>query len=237
MAGKIHIGTSGFYYEHWRGAFYPEDLPKRKFFNYFVQHFDTVEMNSTFYHLPKAKTIEHWAQKVPKDFLFSFKAYRAITHYKKLQDSKEDLYLFLHLLKPIKPKIGMILFQLPPSLHKDTKRLVNFLQILPKGYRYAMEFRHKSWYEEEIYELLKRFDVSFCIHDYIDTPKIITNQRIYVRFHGASGRYRGEYGMALQEWADFFKKHPNKEIFCYFNNDFEAAAIKDALLLRSLLEA
>ncbi len=241
MSDRCHIGTSGFYYEHWRGLFYPEELPKSRFFDYYVHHFSTVEMNSTFYHLPKAKTIEHWLENSPEYFLFSLKAYRGITHYKKLVDVKSDLYAFFHLIKPLKPKIGAILFQLPPSLHLDIPKLADFLHLLPPSYRYAIEFRHDSWYCEEIYELLRHYNVALCIHDFGQkrSPFVQTAHHLYIRFHGTNGRYAGSYDdETLKEWVSRLKPlcKSGHDIFCYFNNDYEGAAVQDALRLRSFLE-
>lgn len=240
MRGRVYIGTSGFYYLHWKGVFYPQDLPKTKYFDYYIKHFDTVELNSTFYHLPKAKTVEHWNEKTPENFMFSLKAYRGITHYKRLKDVKEDIYLYLHLLKPLKRKIGIILFQLPPSLKKDLELLASFLHILPLGYHYAIEFRHSSWYDEETYELLRHYNIAFCIHDFEqkNTPIVVTSDNIYIRFHGPSGRYRGSYSDEyLKKWAlkiDEYRKR-NKNIFCYFNNDFEGFAVLNAITLKKYL--
>ncbi|WP_281950479.1 DUF72 domain-containing protein [Nitrosophilus kaiyonis] len=240
MKGRVYIGTSGFYYAHWKGVFYPQDLPKTKYFDYYVKNFDTVELNSTFYHLPKEKTVEHWNEKTPEDFIFSLKAYRGITHYKRLKDVKDDIYLYLHLLKPLKRKIGIILFQLPPSLKKDLDLLASFLHILPTGYHYAVEFRNDSWYFEDTYELLRHYNVSFCIHDFErkKSPIVETSDNIYIRFHGPSGRYTGSYSdKYLKEWAlkikDFTKR--NKKVFCYFNNDFEGYAVLNAKKLLSFI--
>ncbi len=239
---NLYIGTSGFYYEDWKGIFYPKDLPKSKFFEYYVKEFDTVELNSTFYHLPKLKTVEHWASMVGEEFLFSIKAYRGITHYKKLKDVKEDVYLFLHLIKALKEHLGIILFQLPPSLKKDTTLLSEFLYILPAGYSYAVEFRDKSWWDEEVFELLERYDVAFCIHDFgkKTSPIVATSKNVYIRFHGTNGRYKGSYeDDYLKEWSlkikSFLKK--GKRVFCYFNNDFEGAAIFDARRLLKFISS
>ncbi len=242
MSAKAYIGTSGFYYEHWKGAFYPPELPKKSYLSYYMEHFDTVEMNSTFYHLPRAKTIQHWLEIAREGFFYSLKAYRGITHYKRLQNVQEDLLLFLHLIKPLKSHLGVLLFQLPPSLHKDIERLASFLHLLPRGYRYAIEFRHNSWYCDEIYELLRRYDVAFCIHDYQKkpTPIIDTAHFVYIRFHGTNGRYVGSYSdETLQLWSqkiDAFLHH-GKSVYVYFNNDFNADAVRDAMRLRSLLHA
>ncbi len=238
MSAKVHVGTSGFYYDHWRGLFYPEDLSKRKWLAYYIEHFDTLELNSTFYHLPKAKSIEHWEELAKEGFTYSLKAPRTITHYKKLKDAKDNLYAFLHLIKPLKSHLGVILFQLPPSLHKDEELLAAFCHDLPRGYRYAFEFRHASWYDESLFELLHRYDIALCIHDFEkkETPKVMTAHFGYVRFHGTNGRYAGEYGKErLQPWAEWIKEQ-GREFFCYFNNDFEGAAVRDAMGLKELLE-
>lgn len=239
---KAHIGTSGFYYEHWRGILYPEGLAKSHWFEYFTKEFETVEMNSTFYHLPKAKTVEHWDERSPEDFLFSFKASRVITHYRKLKDVKEELFLFLHLLKPLRHKIAAILIQLPPSLHKDKALLGDFLHQLPTtGWRFVIEFRHESWYDEEIYELLRHYNVAYCWHDYSrrDVPTVPTADFVYLRLHGPSGHYRGSYDdRTLTLWADRIRNAlaHNRPAFVYFNNDMEGFAVKDARRLKEILE-
>ena len=240
MLAKVYVGTSGFYYPHWIGAFYPEGLAKTHWLEYFVQHFKTVEMNSTFYHLPKAKTIEHWVQRSPDNFLFSFKAWRVITHYKKLKDIKDDLYLFLQLIKPIRQKTAAILFQLPPSLHKDTTLLESFLQLLPPGYRFAIEFRHDSWYDDEIIEMLRRYRVALCLHDFGQKKPLLvaTGDFVYIRLHGPSGHYQGSYNdESLQEWAESIKGFTKngKETYVYFNNDMHGYAVRDAKRLKVFL--
>ena len=239
--GRIHIGTSGFYYEHWRGVFYPEDLAKSHFFEYYMTRFETVELNSTFYHLPRLKTTEHWAEMSPPDFLFSLKAYRGITHYRKLKDVEEELYRYLHLIKPLKPKLGTILFQLPPSLHLDFDLLAGFLELLPPGYRYTVEFRHPSWLVEDIYNLLKSYNVALCINDFgkRQMEPVMTADFGYLRFHGPTGRYGGSYDDdTLRMWADRLKEASKelKAIFVYFNNDFGGYAVQNALRLMELLE-
>ena len=241
MPAEARIGTSGFYYEHWRGVLYPEGLAKSRWFEYFATAFDTVEMNSTFYHLPRAKTVEHWDEKSPEDFLFSFKASRVITHYKKLRDVKEELFLFLHLLKPLRRKIAAILIQLPPSLHRDRELLADFLHLLPSGWRFVIEFRHGSWYDEAIYELLRHYNVAYCWHDYgrREIPAIPTADFIYIRLHGPSGHYQGSYDDdALELWADRIRDSlaHHRPAFVYFNNDMEGNAVRDARRLKEILK-
>ncbi|WP_292662484.1 DUF72 domain-containing protein [Nitratifractor sp.] len=240
MPAEARIGTSGFYYEHWRGILYPEGVPKSRWFEEFCREFSTVEMNSTFYHLPKAKTVGHWDEKSPDDFLFSFKASRSITHYKKLRNVEKELFLFLHLLKPLRRKIAAILIQLPPSLHRDEALLADFLALLPPGWRFVLEFRHASWYEEPVYELLHHYDAALCWHDYgrADVPIVPTADFAYLRLHGPTGHYGGSYDDAtLERWAETIRdqlRH-NRPVFCYFNNDAEGNAVRDARRLRRLL--
>ncbi len=242
MGAKAYIGTSGFYYEHWRGVLYPEGVAKSHWFEIYAQAFDTVEMNSTFYHLPKAATVEHWDEKSPEDFLFSFKAPRSITHYKKLRGIKEDLWRFLHLLKPLRRKIGAILIQLPPSLHKNGELLGEFLALCPPGWRFVLEFRHESWYDEEIFEMLRHYGVAYCFHDYgrREVPQVSTAEFVYLRLHGSDGHYRGSYDDAtLREWADTIRDAlaHHRPAFVYFNNDLEGNAVRDAGRLKAMLES
>jgi uncharacterized protein YecE (DUF72 family) len=238
---KIHVGTSGFYYEHWRGVFYPDKLAKAHFFTYYMEQFNTVELNNTFYHLPKMKTVEHWMDESPDTFLFALKAHREITHYRKLKDVKEPLYRFIHLIKPLKSKIAAILFQLPPALHKDPELLAAFLTLLPPGYRFAVEFRHESWMCEEIYTVLKSYNIALCLHDFSQrkiTP-VITADFTYMRLHGPTGRYGGSYdNETLQHYADMLQEmaHHQKALFVYFNNDTEGYAVQNARTLLQLLQ-
>ncbi len=241
LAQRIHIGTSGFYYDHWRGPFYPEDLPKSRYFDYYVERFDTVEINSTFYHLPHSKTIAHWAERTDEGFLFALKASRQITHYQKLKDAEHPLYLFLHLIKPLKRKLAAILFQLPPSLSKDTALLASFLKLLPSGYRFAMEFRHESWEDREVLQLLEAYNVAFCLNDFarrtIEPHE--SAEFTYLRLHGPTGRYGGSYDdETLRGYARMLLEfaHRQKILFVYFNNDAEGNAIKDARRLKRFVE-
>lgn len=240
LAEKIKIGTSGFYYDHWRGVFYPEDLSRTHYFDYFVEQFPTVELNSTFYHLPRSGTVEHWAEKSPEDFLFALKASKQITHYRKLKDVEHLLYLFLHLIKPLKAKLAAILFQLPPSLKKDTRLLAAFLKLLPSGYRFAIEFRNESWQDDEVLEILEAYNVAFCLNDFKQRriEPLTSADFTYLRLHGPTGRYGGSYDDAtLRGYAKMLLEfaHRQKALFVYFNNDFEANAVKDARRLQELV--
>ncbi|GAB6282830.1 MAG: DUF72 domain-containing protein [Ignavibacterium sp.] len=236
----FHIGTSGWNYPHWKGLFYPDDLSQTKWLQFYASKFSTVELNSTFYHLPKEKTYENWKNKVSKNFIFSVKASRFITHIKKLNNVEENLKIFLDGVKLLKEKLGPILFQLPPNFKYDLERLNNFINFLPKKYFYTFEFRDKSWWNDEIYTLLKKNNCAFCIFelDELLSPKEITTDFIYVRLHGHKKRYGGDYGLELlNQWAEFFIKqmNSNKNIYCYFDNDENAYAIKNAGELITIL--
>jgi uncharacterized protein YecE (DUF72 family) len=236
----IRIGTSGWYYQHWRELFYPDDLPKSEWFEYYAQRFNTVEINNTFYHQPKEKSVQRWHDLAPPDFLYAAKANRFITHVKKLKDCSEQLQRFFDNINLLKRKLKPVLFQIPPNLHKDTERLEAFLKLLPKNRIAVFEFRHKSWYSEDVYKLLEKFNVGFCIHDMSgkESPRIVTSDTIYIRFHGTSGRYSGSYPESqLQNWAEWIKAHAKniRGIFAYFNNDAQAHAIKNAKRLKELL--
>ncbi len=237
---KIRIGTSGWYYNHWSGLFYPAELPKSKWFEYYAKDFDTVEINNTFYHLPKEGFLKKWHKQAPKNFIYSIKANRYITHIKRLKDSSEPLERFIERVGILAEKLGPILYQLPPSLHKDLDLLKSFVKLLPKKLPAVFEFRHKSWYSEDTFKLLSQFGVGFCIHDMPgkESPRIITADIIYIRFHGPTGKYTGSYSKsALQNWAKWIKQHSKEapSIYVYFNNDINANAVCNAKTLKEQL--
>jgi uncharacterized protein YecE (DUF72 family) len=236
----IRIGTSGWHYEDWSGLFYPSGLAKSKWFEYYSKHFDTVEVNNTFYQLPKEKTFENWRKQAPKNFLFIVKANRYITHVKRLREPQEPLERFFERANILQEHLGPVLYQLPPSFHKDLTRLKVFLQALPKKSIAIFEFRHESWFSQDTYGLLKEFNAAFCIHDLvgIPTPRVITSDVIYIRFHGPTGKYAGNYSKStLQNWAKWIKDNlkGKKAIYVYFNNDYHAYAIKNAKTLKEQL--
>ena len=238
---KIHIGTSGFSYSHWEdGVFYPPGLARAKQLEYYSQHFQTVELNNPFYHLPPAKTFTGWHQRTPKDFIFALKASRYITHIKKLKEGKEPWQRFINNAKELKGKLGPILFQLPPGWQADIKRLENFLKILPSKYQYSFEFRHASWFAPAIYQLLKKHQVALCIAESPRWPcqEEITANFIYLRFHGAGSLYSSKYtDKELKNWAKKIKKWlKNRDVYVYFNNDAYGYAIKNAQALKKLVK-
>ena len=236
---KIHIGTSGFYYDHWIGKCYPSSISRRDLLPYFAQKFQTVEINSTFYHLPRQSTIAHWLEVTPDDFIFTLKANRSITHAKRPDRAGKEIKTFIHLIKPLKEKLGVILFQFPPRLRLDIELLDSFLSELPGGYRYAVEFRHHSWMESLVFDLMALHSVALCINDFgrRQTPWIATAPFVYIRMHGPLGRYNGRYDSeqigALCREIDTFSRE-GKEVFCYFNNDMEGFAWENAQELIAL---
>ena len=240
IRGEPRIGTSGWYYNHWAGLFYPAELPKSKWFQYYAKDFNTVEVNNTFYQLPKEQTFKNWHKQAPKKFLYSVKANRYITHIKKLKDASEALERFFERVTILQEKLGPVLYQLPPSLQKDLDRLQTFIELLPKEPLAVFEFRHKSWFSEDTFKLLDKFGVSFCIHDMPDitSPRIITGDVIYIRFHGPTGKYEGSYSKsALQNWAKWLKEHIKKahSVYVYFNNDIHVNAVHNAKQLKEQL--
>ncbi|MHC4570201.1 MAG: DUF72 domain-containing protein [Planctomycetota bacterium] len=240
VACDIRIGTSGWYYDHWKDVFYPAGLPKSKWFEHYAEHFDTVEINNTFYHLPKEQTLQRWHDIAPDGFLYAVKANRYITHIKRLNDVAEPLERFFERVRLLADKFGPVLYQLPPSLHKDLGLLRSFIELLAARSPAVFEFRHKSWYADDTFELLTETNAAFCIHDMPgrESPRVVTSGTIYVRFHGTTGRYAGSYPKSsLQNWTTWFKDHAKeaRSIYAYFNNDIEGHAINNARRLRELL--
>ncbi len=234
------IGTSGWHYAHWQGRFYPDDLAKNQWLAYYSRHFDTVELNNTFYHLPKARTITNWHDNAPAGFVYAVKASRYITHVKRLNDPAESIERFFELVNLLKRRLGPVLYQLPPSQHKDIEKLDAFIECLPMRHHAVFEFRHRSWYAQDTFDLLARRGVAFCVHDMSESasPRVITGEMAYIRFHGTSGRYAGGYteGM-LAEWADWIREQGKHvaAVYAYFNNDVEGHAIKNARTLKGML--
>jgi len=244
--GKVFIGTSGYSYSHWEnGVFYPPHLPKRRQLEYYTQFFETVELNVTFYRLPQPKAFSSWYQRTPKHFLFAVKGSRFITHVKKLNTPQEALKNFFDRALVLKEKLGVILWQLPPGFKCNLKRLQEFLETLKtwKNYRHAFEFRHLSWFCEEVYDLVQAYNMTVCYADWpgleIYPPDVFSF--IYIRKHGPTTQrvYTGCYlPQELEKDANFIQKQLKKgrEVFIYFNNDAFGYAVKNALELKKLLE-
>lgn len=237
---KIYIGTSGWHYSHWKGPFYPKDLTDKQLLFFYIKHFSTVEINRTFYSLPKKEVFTTYAKAVPKDFVFSVKASRFITHIKRLKDPKAPLKNFFTAVKGLKKHLGPILFQLPPRFKSNPERLEAFLKALPKNHRYTFEFRDPSWLNPTIYALLKKYNAAFCIYefDHLQTPMIITADFTYIRLHGPKGAYQGNYPTStLKKWARVIltEKKKGRDVFIYFDNDEAGYAPKNARALKAFL--
>lgn len=237
----IHIGTSGWSYNHWAGRFYPEDLKKNKWLDYYSKEFSTVEINSSFYHLPKLQTFINWGKNTGDDFLFSVKVSRYITHIKRLVDCGDAFdRLLTAAVKGLGKKLGPFLFQLPPNLKKDRLRLKNFLKILPKNYKFAFEFRNENWFTKDIYDLLENYGFAVVISSSPRFPYMekITADFCYIRMHGPGDLYSSCYLRdELEKIAVLIKKNLKKNIenYVYFNNDAQAYAVENARTLLKMV--
>jgi uncharacterized protein YecE (DUF72 family) len=240
MAPKYHIGTSGWHYDHWRERFYPRDLRKPKWLEFYSRSFPTVELNNSFYQLPTEKAFATWHDSTPDGFVFAVKVNRFITHIKRLKDSEEPLQRFLDRATLLGGKLGPLLYQLPPGLHRDDERLEAFLALLPAEASHVFEFRHKSWHEQGVFDILRRHNAGFCVFDMPDltTPLVATADFVYVRFHGSSSMYGGCYtDDELTEWARRITEaaQGTTAVYVYFNNDLEGHAVSNARSLAGKL--
>ncbi len=240
LQGRIWIGTSGWHYPHWKGVFYPLSQPEREWLNYYARHFNTVELNNSFYHLPSKEQFQAWKSQTPTHFLFSVKASRFMTHMKKFKDAMEPWRTLLERAGLLEKKLGPILLQLPGHWKINRERLRTFLAMVPKGLRLAFEFRDPSWFDEEIYELLEQHEAAFCIYEFDHrlSPGVVSAGYIYIRLHGPEGAYEGSYSdLILQEWGTKIAQWAlsGKDVYCYFDNDQGGYAVQNALTLRRLL--
>lgn len=236
----IALGTSGWHYEHWIDNFYPKNIAKRDLLSYYSKFFSSVEINNSFYRFPNERIFRKWIDMVSKDFIFSIKANRYITHMKKLKDTLPSLQYFFEAIKPLKRNQGPILFQLPPYWRCNIERLESFLGTLPLDKQYVFEFRESSWWNEAVYDLLKLYGIAFCIFHIagVLSPEIITTNFVYLRFHGPDDAYQGLYSEDfLQRWAKKIMKwsKEGKKVYCYFDNDQAGFAVKNALRLKKIL--
>jgi uncharacterized protein YecE (DUF72 family) len=239
--GTIRIGTSGWTYPHWRGPFYPKDLPDDHRLPFYAERLASVEINNSFYHLPERKTLEHWREATPAGFVFTAKASRYITHMKKLKDADESVPNFMDRIDILGDKLGAILFQLPPRWRANLDRLQSFLGILDGDHRYALEFRDESWFDDRVYDLLEQHGCAFCIYELAgrQSPKQVTADFVYVRLHGPGEAYEGNYdAIALSGWAGALSSWASsgKDVFCYFDNDEAGYAPHNAVQLAKMLE-
>jgi uncharacterized protein YecE (DUF72 family) len=246
---KAYVGTSGWQYKHWNARFFPGDLPKKDWLKYLSSKFRTVEVNTTFYHMARVSTFEKWKQETPAGFLFTLKFYRLFTHFKKLvldKDDPEILEGFFRNAKALGRKLGPILVQFPPSFRLNLEKLGFLLTEIRKiekkhklKLRLAIEFRHPTWFNEGVYEFMRKWNAAFVITNSPAWPsKIIrTADFVYMRFHGRTKLFTSNYTeKELREWAQILKGLGGKEIFAYFNNDANAYAADNAQYLKKLLK-
>jgi uncharacterized protein YecE (DUF72 family) len=239
--GAIHIGTSGWHYQHWKGPVYPDKLPASKMLEYYTQHFDTVELNNTFYRLPTENGLETWRESTPSGFLFAAKGSRFLTHMKKLKDPAPGIAKFFERVDRLGKKLGPIVFQLPPWWEVNAARMEEFLEALPPRHKYAFELRNPTWHTAEIYRLLRRRNAAFCIFEIAGefSGLEVTANFTYVRLHGPGGAYQGSYPHAtLHKWAERIGawRKDLGGVYVYFDNDQAGYAVQNARELRGILQ-
>lgn len=213
---RVLVGTSGYSYKEWRGPFYPKDLPAARFLAYYAERLPTVEINNTFYRMPTAKLALGWAAEVPEPFTFALKAPQRITHVAKLANAREPTEAFVKIATTLGARLGPLLFQLPPFLRKDVPRLAAFLEAVPAGPRVAFEFRHPSWFDDEVWAVLRGRGAALCVAEgeALASPVVATADWGYVRLR------RDEYPDALlEQWAETIAAQPWKEAFVYLKHD------------------
>lgn len=240
MLVQYYIGTSGWHYEHWRHKFYPERLAKAKWLEFYTTRFATVELNNSFYRLPSEAAFANWRDSSPADFVFAVKVSRFITHIKRLKGTQEAVATFISRAKILEGKLGPLLYQLPPNMHRDDDRLEAFLSTLPAGLKHVIEFRHQSWLNNEVFEILHKYNIGLCVFDMpsLRCPLVATADFAYIRFHGSTGLYESCYpDDELTDWAERLANLASKAktMYIYFNNDAEAFALKNAITLRGYL--
>ena len=241
---NLFIGTSGWSYKHWSGIFYPEGIKPAKYLEYYLTRFDCVELNASFYHLPRKATVEGWVRRTPDTFVFCPKMSRYITHLRRLTNTESSLKNFFSVFEPMNDRLGPVLIQLPPGLKYDAVLIKEFVDMLKKQYgqfQYAIEVRHKSWIGDGFFSLLEEYGMSFVIADSGNRYpyyEAITTNFVYMRFHGNEKLYASDYQeWELREYADkissWMKK--GKEVWAFFNNDYGGYAVKNAQKLRDLV--
>jgi uncharacterized protein YecE (DUF72 family) len=233
---KAWIGTSGFQYAEWKGNFYPQDLPAAKMLAYYAERLSTTEINYTFHRIPATKTIENWKQLTPEPFRFALKAPQKITHWAKLRDCADTMRYFYDVISGLGKKLGPVLFQLPPNFKKDTLLLADFVNSLPNGMRAAFEFRHESWFEDEVFNALKARNVALCIADTEDltTPQMATADYGYLRLR------REDYAKAdVERWAEIVRGQNEhwSDAFIYFKHEEAGIGPKLAKQMMEILAA
>jgi len=240
MGMRVHIGTSGWVYAHWKGVFYPDGLPQSRWLEFYGQHFATVELNNSFYQLPSEKSFTAWRQRTPAGFVYAVKVSRLITHFRRMRNTEEALGNFLSRARILGDKLGPLLYQLPPNMTRNEVLLESFLETLPADLCHVFEFRNESWFDEGVYGLLRKHNVGFCIYDMpgSTTPLVVTADFAYIRFHGGDAMYGSCYTAdELDEWAERIERLGQglRSFYIYFNNDAEAFAVANARTLATRL--
>jgi len=243
VGARFWVGTSGWHYAHWQGPFYPEGLPTSRWLAHYIQHFPTVEINNSFYRQPTTSAWQHWRSSAPDGFRFAVKVNRFITHIKRLREPEEPVQRFLAGARLLADRLGPLLYQLPPNFHRTAEneaRLAAFLAILPSSLEHVFEFRHQSWFDEGVFDLLRRHDVGFCAFDMPDMecPLVATASFAYMRFHGSEALYASNYSHEmLESWAERLRGLAEglSDVYVYFNNDACAYAVHNAKTLAELL--
>jgi uncharacterized protein YecE (DUF72 family) len=235
------IGCSGYQYAEWKGIFYPDTLPKSKWFEFYCQHFNSIELNTTFYRFPRVEFLENWYNRAPDQFTFSVKAPRLITHFKRLKDSQKYLADFYSNVKNgLREKAGCILFQFPANFVFEKDLLTRIISLLDPAFNNVVEFRHPSWWDENVFEQLRQHHIIFCglSHPTLPQEVIQTTERIYYRMHGIPHLYVSRYDLqTLAQMAHDIQQHEAvKEAFVYFNNTAEGAAITNGKELQDVCE-
>lgn len=238
--GQIFLGTSGWTYDHWKGIVYPDSIARKQWFEYYCTLFPTVEINASFYRIPTRTVTESWARRSPEHFRFSVKVSRLITHVKKIKNCDREIEWFFSVFEPLEKKIALYLVQLPPNLNCDPGRLHDFIRLLPQNKKYAFEFRNTTWYNDEIVDLLRETECTFCIHDMgeLKSARITTSGLTYVRFHGFDTQYGGDYSdQTLTEWAHWMQYQAARgiSVYGYFNNDIGGFAVKNCRTLQQII--
>jgi len=229
---KILAGTSGFSFPEWKGSFYPDDIAAKDMLSYYAERFPTVEVNNTFYRLPKADVLEGWTKEVPPDFRFVLKCSQFITHVKRLKEPAAPLKILFDVTKSLGPKLGASLFQLPPNMKKDVARFAEFLDALPKDKRVAIEFRHDTWFDDEIFELLRRAGVALCVADTGEepvAPLVATADWGYLRLRREKFSDR-----QLKAWVKRIEEQPWTDAYVFLRHEEEAIGPKLATRVMKL---
>ena len=237
---RVHIGCSGWFYWGWRGKFYPQTCPTHHWFEHYTKHFKTVELNAPFYSWPKRSTVKCWIRQAPRGFSYSIKVNRMITHDNRMAGVKmlvEQFYL--DVAEPLEGRLACFLFQFPPSFRYSATRLKSVLKHLDPRYRNVLEFRHKSWWQSEVYRAVRRAGAIFCT---VSAPRIpdklvVCNKLAYLRLHGTTRWYRHDYSdEELADWVFKLRESGAEEVWIYFDNDRDANAIRNAKTLAKILK-